>query len=287
MAAATMISFELQIERHGRLSVFLALVRLRYLMAQYPEASLSELGCVAAAISADYATADWTAAHRLAPAFHDLELHEDPPSMRRFLDRLLVHDQPLWLLTCVRGRAAARSTMPPGVRQCLTFAQVLGGVPDDEAVRWWDRLVGGQREHSNLELKERGRQGERLTLNFETARLREIGITDRPRWMALDDEGLGYDVLSYDRDDDGRLINRMIEVKACSGSRLEIYVTRGEWKLAAAVGHAYRFHVWHLPSQQLAEFSVADLAPHVPQDHGLGTWQQMRIPLGEVGRAKM
>src|SRR5690606_337118 len=127
--------------------------------------------------------------------FHDLELHEDPPSMRRFLDRLPVHDRPLWLLACARGRAVARNTMPPGVRQCLTFARVLGSAPDDEAVRWWDRLVGAQREQRDLVLKERGREGERLTLHFETERLRAMGVRDKPRWMALDDEGLGYDVL--------------------------------------------------------------------------------------------
>jgi hypothetical protein len=100
--------------------------------------------------------------------------------------------------------------------------------------------------------------------------------------MALDDEGLGYDVLSYDHGDDGRLINRMIEVKACSGLGLEVYLTRGEWRLAAEVGEAYRFHVWHLPSEQLSEFSVADIAPHVPKDQGLGAWQHVRIPLAQV-----
>lgn len=281
-----MTSFELQFERHGRLSVFLALVRLRRLVAQYHDASLSELERLAAAISAGYAAADWTVAYQLAPAFHDLELDEDPPSMRRFLDRLLVHDRPFWLLACVRGRATARSIMPPGVRQCLTFAQVFGDNPDDEAVRWWDRLVGAQREQSDLVLKERGRQGERLTLHFEAARLRSLGIADKPRWMALDDEGLGYDVLSYDRSKDGHLVNRMIEVKACSGTGLEVYLTRGEWQLATEAGQAYRFHVWHLPTQQLSEFSVADVAPHVPQDQGLGAWQYVRIPLAQVSQAR-
>lgn len=280
-----MTSFELEFERHGRLSVFLALVRLQRLMGKYPEASLSELERVAAAISSDYAAADWTVAYRLVPAFHDLELQEDPVSMRSFLDRIRVHDRPLWLLACVRGRAAARSAMPPGVRQCLTFAQVFGNAPDDEAVRWWDRLVGDQREQRDLVLKERGREGERLTFFFETQRLRALGIRDKPRWMALDDEGLGYDVLSYDLLSDGALVNRMIEVKACSGLGLEVYVTRGEWQLASEVGEAYRFHVWHLPSQRLSEFTVSDLAPHVPQDQGVGAWQQVRIPLVEITRA--
>lgn len=274
-----MSSSDLEFERHGRLSIFLALARLRCLATQYPEASLSELERVAKAISSDYAAADWAMAHRLAPAFNDLELYEDPASMRRFLDRLLVHDRPLWLLACLRGRAVARSSMPPGVRQCLTFAQVLGDLPDDDAVRWWDALVGAQRESKDLVLKERGREGERLTLYFETERLHSLGIAHKPRWMALDDECLGYDVLSYDRNEEGNLVNRMIEVKACSGSGLEVYLTRGEWKLAAESGEAYRFHVWHLPTQRLSQFSVADVAPHVPQDQGLGAWQHVRIPL--------
>jgi len=275
-----MNSSDLAFERHGRLSIFLALVRLRDLTRQYPEASLPELQRVAAAISADYGAADWPTAYDLASAFSDLELQEDASSMRRFLDRLLVHDRPLWLLACVRGRAVARTSMPPGVRQCLNFAQVLGSLPDDEAVQWWDALVGAQRENSNLVLKERGREGERLTLHYEADRLRTLGIASKPRWMALDDEGLGYDVLSYDLTENGHLVNRMIEVKACSGLRLEVYLTRGEWRLAEEAGEAYRFHVWHLPSQQLSQFSVAEIAPHVPHDQGLGAWQQVRIPLG-------
>lgn len=274
-----MSSSELEFERHGRLSVFLGLVRLRHLTARYPGASLSEIERIAAAISADYSTVDWSLAYRLSPTFGDVELQEDAASMRRFLDRLLVHDRPMWLLACVRGRAIARSSIPPGVRQCLTFAQVLGAIPDDEAVRWWDALVGAQRESGNLVLKERGREGERLTLHYEAERLRSLGIASKPRWMALDDEGLGYDVLSYDLNADGHVVNRMIEVKACSSRALEVYLTRGEWRLAADAGDAYRFHVWHLPTRQLAQFSVAEIAPHVPYDQGAGHWQNVRIPL--------
>src|SRR5690348_3627201 len=91
VAITTMASFELSLEQHGRASIFHALVRLRHLAAQYPGASLPELQGIARAVSSDYAAAEWTVAHRVAPVFEDLELHEDPPSMRRFLDRLLVH----------------------------------------------------------------------------------------------------------------------------------------------------------------------------------------------------
>lgn len=274
-----MNSSDLDFERHGRLSVFLGLARLQSLTRRYPDAPFFELLRIASAVSSGYATADWATAQSIASVFSDLVLDEDATSMRRFLDRLLVHDRPLWLVACVRGRSAARTAMPPGVRQCLSFAQVLGHVPDDEALRWWDALVGAQREVDDLVLKERGREGERMTLSFETERLRSLGIAQKPQWMALDDEGLGYDVLSYDIDAGGELQNRMIEVKACSGRSLDIYVSRGEWQLAEQASNAYRFHVWHLPTQRLAQFSVADLAPHVPDDCGRGTWQSVRIPL--------
>jgi hypothetical protein len=127
---------------------------------------------------------------------------------------------------------------------------------------------------------ERARQAEALTLSHEKERLRTLGISEDPKWVGLDDNTAGYDVLSYDKGAVGR-INRLIEVKSTVVSPLRFELTRNEWDQAARFGQQFHFHIWNLAATppRLFERTVAEIEPDVPSDKGAGRWIRTEIPV--------
>lgn len=115
-------------------------------------------------------------------------------------------------------------------------------------------------------------------MDHETRRLLALGIPNRPRWVSIDDNTVGYDVHSYDK---GTVepIARLIEVKSCARIDTEIHLTRNEWETAIERAPHYCFHVWILPEERLVELKPEDIEIHVPVDQGNGRWQNTRIAL--------
>lgn len=271
-----------EFESVTRQSVFLGLVRLQELRRKYPETEDSELVRAAAAGTANDAAADVATAARLIDRLGLHGLEENATSMRRFLRKLLDDEQPRWAVAALRGRQALQSAMPQSVTQCFSFARLFDAMPDPDAVTWWDDLVESQRSSDNHVLKDRGREGERLTVHYETERLSRLGVDARPRWVALDDEWLGYDVLSFDVSAEGRVTSRLIEVKACSTLPLRIFLTRNEWEKAIQAKDAFAIHVWHLPTQTLRELTTNQVSEHIPTDAGQGKWDSVQIILSDA-----
>jgi hypothetical protein len=274
-----MNSLNINFEKVARVSIFLGLVRLLELRARYPDAQDGELINAMAAGAASQMTADVETAAGLIDILQLNQLREDARSMRLFLTRLLECDQPPWIVAALRGRSALFSIMPPAAAQCFSLAKLFDSTPDTDAVLWWDKLAESQRSDENGRLKDRGREGERLTLEYEIRRLSGLGINEKPKWVAIDDEWLGYDVLSYDLKPNGATTNRLIEVKACSGLPLQIFLTRNEWERAIQAKDAYIFHVWYLPTGQLIELDLEHIRSHIPEDQGSGVWREVRIQL--------
>ncbi len=121
-------------------------------------------------------------------------------------------------------------------------------------------------------LNETGRDGERLTLEFEKRR------TGRsPRWIALDSNLDGYDVLSSVGPKDASAL--CIEVKASRSSAGEFYLTRHEWDMAQTF-ETYTIHLWELRAnvRRLAVVDLAMMATQIPVDCGSGRWDCVRVP---------
>jgi len=147
-------------------------------------------------------------------------------------------------------------------------------------VTWWDAVSGYARLVSDHGKMEQGRTAEILTLEYERQRLAEIGITLEPEWPGFDDNFAGYDVLSYDHGETG-ITNRLIEVKSTTLSPMRFIVTRNEWDKAQKAGDAYIFHVWDMNQNPpvLHVRSVEQVASHVPDDNGKGSWKLADIPV--------
>lgn len=119
--------------------------------------------------------------------------------------------------------------------QCLRYAGLLG--PIDESVRrWWDELAGHFRAEQSQKLLEIGRQGEQLSFQLEVETLKELGISESPVWISLEDNTAGYDILSHRYGGAGELSKFFIEAKATTTTEYVFILTRHEWEVAAEAG---------------------------------------------------
>lgn len=103
----------------------------------------------------------------------------------------------------------------------------------------------------------------------------------KPKWIGLDDNTAGYDVLSYEPGERNP-VNKLIEVKSTIASPLRFILTRSEWDKAKAAGAAYCFDIWDLTRDPPVLFikCVDNVAPHVPADAEKGKWKTVEIPVG-------
>lgn len=106
---------------------------------------------------------------------------------------------------------------------------------------------GVQRDYLALEASNQslGRAGEKLIVKYERYRLRQAGqdrLSEQVEHVAMTrGDGLGYDILSFDRD--GR--ERLIEVKTTAfGKQTPFYLSRNE--LALSQHAATQFHLYRL-----------------------------------------
>lgn len=180
---------------------------------------------------------------------------------------------PPWVQTASFGRKRLLSFAGNKIGQVFLEAGLVDGT-DEAVVAFWDDLAARARGQKDDRLNAIGRQGERLSIAYERERTGQA-----PKWVAIDNNDDGYDILSIVSADDLR--RQSIEVKASTlGLRGSFFLTRNEWDRAlGAEQHA--FHVWSLASTPpaLAVLDAEAMGGHVAADRGSGEWKSLEIPL--------
>lgn len=186
--------------------------------------------------------------------------------------------RPIWVKTISYGRKLVQK-LTRDEQQCFEAAGLMDDPPSDITVEWWDKTAAIARMISDGIKMDQARAAEKMTLEYEAKRMASLGIPGAPKWMSVDDNKLGYDILSYDMGTD-RPVARVLEVKSTIASPLRFYVTRNEWEVCEKMGSAYLFHVWDMRSGNLFERRHADVKPHIPSDKGTGKWSVAEIRVG-------
>jgi hypothetical protein len=171
------------------------------------------------------------------------------------------------------GRAKVIAFAGNQIGQVFVEAGLSNGT-NDEVVSFWDAMAAMARGQKNDRLTAIGRQGERLTIAYEEGRTGR-----KPKWVAIDNNEDGYDVLSIVNMEDLRSLS--IEVKSSTmGLAGAFHVSRNEWERAQdAENHI--FHLWAMYSNRhpcLAVISPQDMQSHIPSDQGAGSWESVEIP---------
>lgn len=190
------------------------------------------------------------------------------------IDAILEEWRPLWARLAPAGRSHVLQAIGVNGAQCLRAAGLLG--TGARATDWWDALAAAYRGERDARLLAQGREGERLSLAYETERLRQEGIAREPVWVAIDDNTVGYDILSYALHGENE-VSRLIEVKTTQADPPRMVLSRNEWKTAEQFGTAFQFHLWSLPAGLLTVMSVDEIRAHIPTDNGRGAWESVEI----------
>lgn len=192
--------------------------------------------------------------------------------LREALRDLASATNPPWVQNARYGRRRVLQYAPPEIVQlCQEAGLADASTPD--VVAFWDALAAQARGLHDVRLNEIGRTGERLTLRYE-----EIRTGREPKWVALDSNEDGYDVLSSLNAESRTPM--CIEVKASQlGVKGSFYLTRHEWETAESLLH-YCVHLWDLSftTPRLAVISLEAVAQHLPKDQGSGRWDIACVP---------
>ncbi len=202
---------------------------------------------------------------------------EIPPSaegLREFTALYVARFKPYWLHAVPSGWARLRSVATENTLQCLREAGGMSADIDSDTLRWWDSLAAQARADSDIKKMENARKAEKLSYDYEIRRTRSLGIRYTPLWVSLEDNSVGYDILSFDLVG-GTTRRMMIEVKSTTSNT--VYITRNEWRNAEAAKGFSLFHIWRLPEAKLLTVTPEILQAHIPVDSGSGQWQQASI----------
>jgi len=200
------------------------------------------------------------------------------------ISTIIIVESPTWakLITLGRKRFIQKlyGEEYRDIKSLFRQAGLLTDPPTIFDIEWWDHVSSRVRLETDRVKLEQARRAEKLTLDIERDRLKNQGIEMEPKWIAIDDNTAGYDVLSYTKSNYG-VVNKLIEVKSTIASPLRFYITRNEWNHALEIGDAYCFHIWNMQNDPpfLYERLTSDIAPHIPKDNEKGKWKTAEIPV--------
>lgn len=271
----------LEFDRLFTMAAFEGLRMLRGYLADHPQIDIPGAIQLVNEVEVDAASFDLEAATELHEILDGAIPNEGEIFYRACIEALLIHREHAWSRIMTLGRARFTRKLSRDQLSVFRQAGLLIDPPDEMVVAWWTDTTGEVRHEMEKVKMARARRAERLTIQYEIERLKRVGVDVSPRWMAIEDNTVGYDVLSYEPSQYG-LNNVLIEVKSTVASPLRFIVTRNEWEEAKKFGDAYIFHVWDMDKQPeiLHIRTVTQVAPHIPADNQEGKWQNAVIPVG-------
>lgn len=196
-----------------------------------------------------------------------------PDVVRNLIYDYAFYCKPTWLSLVSKGRKESYIFLSDDEKNCFDIAGLMEDIPNEQVVAWWDRLANLSRSRQNQQKNDIGRLGERLTLKYEFNR-----TNHKPKWVAIESNILGYDVLSQVDAENSEKI--LIEVKT-SQRNLEdavFYVSKNEWQIALKAKN-YFFYLWLLFGKNncLAVVPTELIKKHIPINNNEGAWQSVEI----------
>lgn len=259
------------------MSAFTAAAGLRRYLRAHPGTDAHEAAISLRRLDVDFAAVDFDCGIRLLeqlPA--EVDFANVSAGIRNALAFLITESRPWWMHLFPSGRQRVAVALSEDELQTFKSARLFDEPAPPEIVAWWDDLAAKARSERDSRMNAQGRQAESLSLAHEIARLSALGVTEQPRWVAIDDNSAGYDIQSFEVTPDG-LRNRLIEVKSTTRNPPRMILSRGEWETAREFGAAYVFHLWMLPALEVRELSVEQVSQHIPTNCGSGNWLDVEI----------
>ncbi len=261
-------------ERILSMSAFEAAYLIRTYREKNPDLDTTDLIKTVRAVRADFYPHDYDAGIEIEARVPPQIITPLEAFFTAAIEAVIESRSPVWARLAPAGRNHVLQAIGVNGVQCLRSAGLLSS--DSRATDWWDMLASANRGERDARLLAQGREGERLTLAYEKKRLLKEGIGRDPIWVAIDDNTVGYDILSYVWHDEAE-VNRLIEVKTTLSVPPRLFLSRNEWITAERYGAAFEFHLWDLKTQHLTIYTVDQIKAHIPADNGQGRWESVEI----------
>ena len=261
-------------ERILAMSAFEAAYLIRTFRYKTPELGPLDIVAAIRSVRADFYPHDYAAGLEIESRIRPDLITPLEAFFTAAIDAIIADSALIWARLAPAGRNHVLQAIGVNGVQCLRSAGLL--TTDIRATDWWDALASANRSERDARLLAQGREGERLSLEYETARLQREGICRLPIWVAVDDNTVGYDILSFARHD-GSELNRLIEVKTTISVPPRMFLSRNEWETAARYGATFEFHLWNLNTESLTIFTVEEIQSHIPTDNGYGEWESVEL----------
>jgi hypothetical protein len=187
------------------------------------------------------------------------------------LENLLNHSNPPWLYDISKGIETAKLNMPDNmVKVFNTFH--LFDYSRREVLVWWNKMKQLRRSRNEFNLSKIGLDGEFIVFDFEKSRTQK-----EPEHCSINDDDLGYDILSYKNKDN--LSRIMIEVKNSTSNRLRFFISENEYDKCKKFKDSYFIYLIDssLEDKILYVFDWKTLKKHIPSNIGLGKWTNIEI----------
>lgn len=262
------------------MAAFEGLRAIRLQSALQPEMSIEDVIIILRSTNPDSSSFDLDASQILLEFVDNNVSPNDLCFYQHCIEATILNCRPIWARLMTLGRRKFIKKLDRDEESIFREAGLLIEPPNDRVVTWWDNITGMIRMERDTQILERARKAEKLTIEYEIKQLESHGIYEKPKWIALEDNTAGFDVLSYSKNEFG-LVNKLIEVKSTTVYPLRFYLTRNEWEHAEEVGDSYFFYVWNMQEDPPKLFirTVPDIALHVPQDNKDGKWENALIPV--------
>ncbi len=153
-------------------------------------------------------------------------------TLREILMKYLKNEKPGFLLRITAGREYFLSFIDENFEQLLNEAGLYEDInlttEGKQIGKWWDDISEFVRNLEEDKKIDQGREGEKKTIEYETNKLKKMNINKSPKWKSYDDNSAGYDVLSWDNEEN----EIFIEVKATNNSNGIFFLSKGEWRFS-------------------------------------------------------
>jgi hypothetical protein len=263
---------DLPAEQLFSMSAFEALKNIRKYRSTYT--NLAETDLLRLIQTLEIGAIDYEAALSLDDLVPSTDGMSDTTFLRTCIE-VLLKSNPIWIRSVTLGRSKFVQKLERDQSSCFRCARLLDQPAPEDIENWWSTMMSYSRASIDALKSDQGRRAEKMSLEFERRRILELGINGAPIWMSLEDNTVGYDIVSFELGEK-EPINLLIEVKSfvSSGS---FFLTRNEWRAASKYRDRYQFHIWDMTRQRLYQMSAQEVGLHIPTDAQGGQWEQSTI----------
>ena len=205
--------------------------------------------------------------------------HDYQIILRQILSKYLKDEKPGFLLRITGGRDYFLNYIDENFEQLLNDAGLYSEInlskEGREIGNWWDDLSVFVRNLEKDKKLDQGREGEEKTIRYEINKLKKLDIKKKPKWISYEDNSAGYDVLSWDEEQN----KIFIEVKATNNTNGLFYLSKGEWRFSVSAKDNYFIHVWIQDKKEprIITYSELNSKNYKIEDSSNAEWEKIKI----------